>query len=614
VINSADTPAALEASVARMMKIGICAFPSFAPDGERLAFISNLSGLPQVWTVAAEGGWPEQITALDDTINGVSWSPDGAWLAFALAPGGGMNQQIYLVHPDGTGLRRLTDGGAENNWLGPWSYDGARLAIASNRRVGWAMDVYLVDIATGEWRIVAEQNGIGEIADISQDGRFAVLDRMVNRGDNNLVLLDLDSQAETILTPHTGTATFGGGKFAPDGRVIYLSSDDGCDLAAFARIVLLPNGQPGEIEVLAARDDAELDRFAVSEDGTIAALVWNVAGRSELEFCDPVSGELTAGPQLPMELIIGMTFSKDGQRLALSTSGAAAPYDIWLFDRPSHQLTQVTHSPHAGVDLATLARPTLERFAALDRLELTGWLYRLSGNATGAVVISFHGGPEAQERPGFNSTYQALLAQGISVFAPNVRGSSGFGKTFMNLDNGRLRVNAISDIQACVEHLIGIGVADPLRIGIMGGSYGGYMTMAGLAAFPDLFAAGANLFGVVNFETFFAHTEPWMAAISKSEYGDPATELDMLRDLSPIHKIDRVKAATLVLHGANDTNVPVVEAEQVVDHLRRNGVPVEYILFPDEGHGFLKTANRIRSSVAVVGWFARYLLAEPRHA
>jgi dipeptidyl aminopeptidase/acylaminoacyl peptidase len=435
-----------------------------------------------------------------------------------------------------------------------------------------------------------------------------VLDRMVNRGDNNLVLLNLENQAETILTSHTGTARFGGGTFAPDGRTVYLSSDYGSDLAAFARICLLPDGQPGEIEVLAARDDAELDRFAVSEDGTIAALVWNVAGRSELDFFDLASGELTAGPKLASELITDLVFSKDGRQLALTATGAAAPYDIWLIDCPSLRVTQVTHSPHAGIDLTALVRPTLARFSALDRLELSGWLYRPHGsNAPGAVVLSFHGGPEAQERPNFNSTYQALLAQGISVFAPNVRGSSGFGKTYMNLDNRRLRVNAIDDIQACVDYLIGTGVADPQRIGIMGGSYGGYMTMAGLAEFPDLFAAGANLFGVVNFETFFAHTEPWMAAISKSEYGDPETELDMLRDLSPIHKIDRVKAATLVLHGANDTNVPVVEAEQVVERLKQNGVPVDYILFPDEGHGFYKIANRIRSSTAVVRWFTRYL-------
>ena len=193
------------------------------------------------------------------------------------------------------------------------------------------------------------------------------------------------------------------------------------------------------------------------------------------------------------------------------------------------------------------------------------------------------------------------------MFAPNVRGSSGFGKRFVNLDNGELRFDAVKDIRSCVEFVVGAKVADPRRVGIMGGSYGGYMTMAGLAEYPELFAAGANLFGVVNFETFFEHTEPWMAAISTVEYGDPRTQAELLRRLSPIHRVGRVRAPTLVLHGANDTNVPVVEAEQVVKELKKRGVPVGYVLFPDEGHGFRKTANRVKADVAVVRWFETHL-------
>ena len=188
-----------------------------------------------------------------------------------------------------------------------------------------------------------------------------------------------------------------------------------------------------------------------------------------------------------------------------------------------------------------------------------------------------------------------------------MRGSAGFGKRFVNLDNRGKRFDAIKDIKACVDYLVSQGIADPQRIGIMGGSYGGYMTMVGLTEYPELFAAGANLFGMINFETFFSHTEPWMSAISTSEYGDPATERDLLQKLSPIHKVDRIKAPTIVLHGANDTNVPVVEAEQIVKHLKSRNVPVEYVLFPDEGHGFRKTPNRVRSTVAIVEWFEKHL-------
>jgi dipeptidyl aminopeptidase/acylaminoacyl peptidase len=271
-------------------------------------------------------------------------------------------------------------------------------------------------------------------------------------------------------------------------------------------------------------------------------------------------------------------------------------------------LTQLTFSPHAGVDLESFVRPELLTYAAHDGIRLSGWLYRPQGaKAPYPTVFVFHGGPEGQERPTMNSTYQALLMSGIAVFAPNVRGSAGFGKKFVNLDNGALRANGVRDIKSSVDHLVSQGITDAKRAGVMGGSYGGYMVMAGVTEFPDLFAAGANLYGIINFDTFFKHSEPWMGAISKVEYGDPDREAAMLRSLSPIHKVDRIRTPLLVLHGANDTNVPVVEAEQTVESLKKRNVPVEYILFADEGHGWRKTPNRIRSTVSIVKFFRERL-------
>ncbi len=614
VVPGAIAPAAgdLEVSVAMMAKVGFCNSPSFSPDGKRLAFISNLSGLPQVWTVPVEGGWPRQVTALDDPVGGVAWSPDGAWLALSVAPGGGMNSQVHLVRADGSALRRLTDGGRDNNWLGEWSHDGRLLALSSNRRDPQAMDAYVYDMDASALRLVAKNQGIGTLSDTSRDRRRAVVSRVKSRGDNDLFLVGLEDARETLLTPHEGPGEFSGGTFSPDGSTLYLGSDKDRDRVAFARILIARDGAPGPIETLAGRDDAGLQEFALTEDGTTAAILWNVAGRSELAFMDLGTKKMTAAPPLPAEIASGAVFSRDGRLLAFAASGAAAPSDIWILDRAARRFRRVTESPHAGVDLATLVRPELVRFAAHDGLELTGWLYRPAGaTGPGPVVLSFHGGPEGQERPGFSSTYQALLSRGIGVLAPNVRGSAGFGKTFIHLDDGALRANGVRDIEACVRYVIKAGIADPKRIGIMGGSYGGYMVMAGLTRYPDLFAAGADLFGVVNFETFFAHTEPWMAAISKVEYGDPDSQAEMLKELSPIHRVDAVRAPTIVLHGANDTNVPVVEAEQVVNNLKSRGVPVEYVLFPDEGHGFRKTPNRIRSTVSIVRWFDRYLGSGP---
>jgi dipeptidyl aminopeptidase/acylaminoacyl peptidase len=604
----------LEADVARMARIGAAWSPAFSPDAKRLAFVTRLSGVPQVWTVPTEGGWPTLVTSLDDQVSSVAWSPSGDWLAFQVAPGGGMNEQIYLIRPNGTDMRRITDGGKDNNWLGLWRDDGNSLAFASSRRTPEAMDGYVYDVSTGEHRLVAEIRGIGALTDLSRDGRRAILYRMRSRGNDDLYLLDLDTHRDALLTPHEGPGNFDHGEFSPDGRTVYLASDKDRDLIAFARVRIGADGAPGQVEVVAARDDAELQEFAVSRDGTTAALLWNLGGRSELSLVDLATLKLSAGPRLPGDIASELKFSRDGRLLALTASGSAQPQDIWILDRASGSFRQVTFSPHAGVDVEALVRPELVHYDAHDGLPLSGWLYHPRGvSRAGPLVLSFHGGPEGQERPAFNSTYQALLSRGIAVFAPNVRGSSGFGKKFVNLDNGALRVNAVRDIEATVSYLVKAGVADPKRIGIMGGSYGGYMVMAGLTEYPDLFAAGADLFGVVNFETFFKNTEPWMAAISTVEYGDPRTQAELLRRLSPINKVDRVRTPTIVLHGANDTNVPVVEAEQVVESLKRRGVPVKLVLFPDEGHGFRKTANRVRTTVAVVQWFETYL-KPPAHA
>jgi dipeptidyl aminopeptidase/acylaminoacyl peptidase len=597
--------------VTRMARIGRASSPTFSPDGARLAFVSDRTGVPQVWVTAVDSGTPVQVTKGDDPVGRVIWSPDGEWLALSLAPGGGMNTQIHVVRPDGSGLRRLTDGGKETNNLGDWTHDGRRIAMGSNRANPSTIDAYLIDPASGARQLVSGDNGLQTLVDVSRDGSLALVDRLRGRGDNDLYLVNLASHAERLVTPHDPPGSFWG-MLAPDGRSIYLSSDKDRDKAAFARVRIENDEKISPQQVIAARDDAELGSFEIDDRGATAALLWNVAGRNELAFVDLASGRLTAGPKLPGEIAGGLTFSKDGRQLAMTIAGASAPPDVWLLDIRSGRLRQMTHTPHEGVDLAKLVKPELVTFKAHDGVGLSGWLYRPAGHSGPApFVVSFHGGPEGQERPGFRSDYQALLAQGIGVFAPNVRGSSGFGKRFVNLDNGPLRFEGIKDLKDCVDYLVTNRIAEPASVGITGGSYGGYMTMVGVTFYPDLFAAGVNLFGMVNFFTFFEHTEPWMAAVSTTEYGDPKTEADLLRDLSPLGKLDRIKTPLMVQHGANDTNVPVVEAEQIVESLKRRNVPVEYILFPDEGHGFRKEKNRITSTVKMVEFFVAHLVDRP---
>ncbi len=301
----------LKRSVALMAKIGACWSPSFSPDGKQIAFVSDLTGIPQIWTVSASGGWPTQVTALDDRVGAVEWSPDGEMLAFSVAPGGGMNQQVYLVKPDGTAIRRLTDGGKETNWLGGWTFDGKRLTLASNRRSAGAMDAYLADIATGELKLIAINKGVGRFTDTSRDGQRALLARTVSRGNNNLFLVELSTGDETLLTPHDGPGSFSG-RLSPDGKSVYLSSNKNRDLSAFAKVTLDVKNQPGEIEVLAERKDAELASLVLNKQGTRAALVWNVAGVNHLDFMDLATQKLTKGPKLPAEIVGSLTFQRLG--------------------------------------------------------------------------------------------------------------------------------------------------------------------------------------------------------------------------------------------------------------------------------------------------------------
>ncbi len=598
----------LEARAAALARVGGAWSPSFSPDGARLAFVSDLSGVPQVWTIPVSGGFPERVTPFEDPVEKVRWSPAGALLAFSVAPGGAASEQVWVSRPDGTGLRLLTDGGRETNRLDGFTRDASRLRVASSGRNATAIDAYLLDPLTREASARCAASGASSYADVSCDGRFALLSRSSRPRSGDLLLVDLASGAELLLTPLESPAAVRDAVFSPDSRTVWLSTDAGRDLLAFARIRLAANGAPGPIEIVAARDDAELSAFAVDGAGLTAVLVWNVAGRSELAFVDLATLRSRPGPALPAEVATDPVFSPDGARLALVLSGFDAPADVWLLERARGTFRQLTKSPRAGVDPGSLARPTLVRLSGQDGLPIPARLYRPRGAAgPGPIVLSLHGGPEDSGPHAFSADLQALVAEGISVLAPDVRGSAGSGRRFASLDDGPLRRNAIEDVAACVDWAVSSGLADPKRVGVLGLSGGGYLAMAALAAYPDRFAAAATLAGFADLPSFLRGTEPWLAAAAKSEYGDPDTEPLLLATLSPVRRLDRVTTPTLVLHGANDTICPVEGAEHLVRGLDRRGVPTRWVVFPDEGHGFRKTSNRVRATVEVVRWFATYL-------
>lgn len=597
----ADKP--LEALVTAMARVGSATGPQYSPDGQTIAYHTNLSGVSQVWLIPADGGYPQAVTAGPDAANGVRWSPDGR-LAYAVAPGGGYNARLLLTTRNGTNTVAMDDDGEANTFLGDFADDG-RYHFRSNVRDQASTDPWIWDPKTGKATMAWEAKGLGGIADLHGD--TALEWELVTRGNVNAYLRDLRTGERTLLTPHEGPASVFG-QFGADASTVYMGHNLERDRVVFARVDIGKDGKPSTPVTLAEREDGELEDFILSEDARFALLVWNVAGRNEMERIALPSGERSPLPAAPQELVYAADIAPDGRHAVLSVAGSQSPADLYQLDLGSGTYKRLTWSPHPGVDLAQLVKPELRTYKSFDGLELSGWLY-LPRNfkAPGPVVLSFHGGPEGQEQPAFRSDYQALVASGIAVFAPNIRGSSGFGKAFMTLDNHAGRFDANKDIQATADFLVREGIGAKGRLGIMGGSYGGYATMVGVTEFPDTFAAAANLFGMVNFETFFAQSTPWMGAISTGEYGDPKTQRQLLIDLSPIHKLDRVKTPLLVMHGANDTNVPVVEAEQIVETLKKRDVTVEYVLFPDEGHGWRKEANRVRSTLALTRFFGKHL-------
>ncbi|MBI1775272.1 MAG: S9 family peptidase [Proteobacteria bacterium] len=588
------------------LKVRSSIWPRFSRDGKRLFYLSDASGVPQLASVPLDGSEPTALTRHADKIAMVETSPVDGSLIYGMDTDGDERQQFYLIPEAGQNARALTSNPKAIHAWGGWSADGERIAYVSNARDAGHFDAYVMDLKSGTERRVFEAEGWWNVKAWWPDGRALVLEE--NRASLDLALhrLDIASGKRTPLTPYDGKAFYANLRWKKDGSGFYLTTDQGRDHVGAA---FLDVGR-GALDWIAT-PSWNIDILELSPDEKRLALVTNIDGFGDLTIRDIAGGgERTV--KLPAPGVIQeLKWSPDGGQIAFTLNGSTHNANIHLYDLASGTVRQVTNSDRAGLDQAATVEPEVVRFKSFDGRMIPALLYRPSGPAPRAgrgAVIFVHGGPEAQYLPNWKPEIQYLVHRGFVVLATNVRGSTGYGRHYAGLDDIRLRPDSVTDLAYAHRYLVEAQIAQAKRIAVMGGSYGGFMVLAAVTRFPDLWAAGVEFYGVANFITMLQTTGPWRRKHRSAEYGDLNRDRDFLTEISPINHIDRILAPLFVAQGLTDPRVPPSESEQVVAGLKNRNRPVEYLTFPDEGHGFVKLKNRITVYSRVAGFLDKHLL------
>ncbi|MDA0352082.1 MAG: S9 family peptidase [Chloroflexi bacterium] len=607
------------ATVEDFVRVETALEPHFIEGGD-LAFRWNRPGVSQAFRVAAVGGDATQLTDTGGVIYGLAPRPHRNELLTIADDGGDEQFQLHLLDLTSGTSRALASAPQVIHNLGAWSADGRLLSYASNRRDRQFFDVYVLDVDAGVEHLVLQHDGMNGASWFAPDGRALLISRpnLDVPGDNDLFLVPLAadgaaSGSPRCITAHEATpahaAQWSALHLFEDGTVLAVS-DEGRDFVALQRI----DGGSGAREFLRGYD-WDIEAAATTRDGTRVALVVNEDGYSRLEaFALGTDGRLAdaiALPELPRGVLASPDWRADGAAIAFSFEGARHLSNVWLADLDSGRAAPLSASASGAVDVAALAEPEPIRYPTFDGREIPAYLYRPAGVPAGTRVpclVLVHGGPEGQSRPALWGRYSAphyLLTQGVALLVPNVRGSTGYGKEYCHADDVELRMDSVRDLIAATDWLAGSGEIDADRIGVMGGSYGGFMVLAAITEAPDRWAAAIDLFGIADFETFLQFTGPWRRRHRAREYGEDPT---FLRTISPIHKADQIRTPLLVVQGDHDVRVPPEESEQIVETIRHNEGIVEYVVYPEEGHGIQKLPHRLDMGERIVAFCREHLL------
>lgn len=577
--------------------------PGLSPDGQTLFHIRREDAGASLIAREVASGLETVLIRQDASLFAQYPSPDGRYLAFDLSPGVASHGSVFVMDLADRRIQPVKAAESAIYWVSGWLEASGRLVVWTDGFATTACGLYVIE-HDGAWSPLFKAPGICWLADASPDGRRALVLHLPQHGLVHLYEIDLATRQARPLVPLEFEAEVGFAHYSECGKYIHVVSNLGAD-RYYLGTIPVSTAQPALPTPLYAKDDADLSWFAPLERGTAAVMRWTSARSEVIETASMIGPALQPLGSREFASIPGL--SAAATRIAVCAEHASRPKSIQVLDLA----LRVQGPDHSHADLADLVlqEPEFVEFSAHDGLLLSGWLYRAppaEGQAP-RVVLYFHGGPEAHELSEFRPLFQTLLAAGISVFAPNVRGSTGRGRRFSEMDNGALRRDAIQDIAACAELMLAWGMGLPGRLGIMGRSYGGYMTLAGLSAFPAHFAAGVSICGIGNFLTLSEQSAAYMREIYRRKFGDPDTERDMLKALSPCYRFASVEAPILFIHGENDGNVPYTESLEAFRTLVGLGKDAGLLSFPGEGHSVSGKKNQITERDHTVRWFLQFL-------
>jgi len=576
--------------IVRFLKVrGISGF-ELSPDGENLLFQTSVTGEPQLWSVSATGGWPIQLT-FGSGITSFHWTPDGRHILYAGDTNGDEREGYTLLSADGRRERLLLGNSDAFRAFGDFAADGEAIVYASTERNGRDFDVWVTAVEDGKSR-VAYEGHFGFFPGAVRPGHdHVILSETRGEDGNNLHLLDLKSGAVTELFKPEISSAYQSINWVSDGSGFYLSTNDGREFSGLAFYDMASR----ELKFIET-PDVDIEHVQLSFDDRYLVWLTNDGGYSTLHARDLKTGQGLSIPDLPKG-VFALDFASASPVLAIQVSGPQMPGDVFVWNLQSGGLVHAAKSTSAGIDMTSMAVPQSVYFDARDGERLHGLFYEPEGAVAPPVMIFVHGGPTSQARPRFNAVAQYLLGRGVAVLDLNFRGSTGFGKRFARLDNKRLRTDSVRDVADAVAWLKQSGKVDGARVGLMGGSYGGYLTNAALGSYPDLFTLGVSFVGVSDWVRALETASPALKASDREEYGDIEDPDDraFFASISPINNAHKIKAPIMVLHGANDPRDPVAESDHLVEAIRKSGGEAIYLRFPDEGHGIRKLANRVHA-------------------